>query len=288
MNTAIHLSPPHRRVPTSSSGARPVAATAGAPTVFRLSPPYRAAERNPRLDGVTAAHMPVGTILGLEVTSTAASVDLLLEAIGSLRRRFPANPVILWVNPGEGDVAALASAVASLPARAVLIGRELKAETLRRSMTRPIEIARDLVEWLPFAGIRVTPVVGDLLTQIFRHARAYSDVSTLLQEVGTAASTARFRCRKKRIPAPGRWFHAARALHCALRLQAQPLRPLLPIALELGYADHSSLSHQLQRTFSVSPGQVRRTLGWEWLMLRWLALEAPHLHLRGAEPRLDW
>jgi AraC-like DNA-binding protein len=286
MDTAFHFSSPHAPARIAPGGVRAVGA-GGWPTVFRLGPPYRAPERNPRLDGVAAAHLPVGTLLGLEVTSTAPSIDLLLESITTLRRRFPANPVILWVNPPEGDVAAVASAVAPLPARAVLIGRELKAETLRRTLTRPIEIARDVVEWLPLAGIRVTPVVGDLLTQIFRHARAHSDVSSLLQGVGTAASTARFRCRKKRIPAPGRWFHAARALHCALRLQAEPLRPLLPIALELGYADHSSLSHQLQRTFSVSPGQVRKTLGWEWLMLRWLALEAPHLQPRGMELRLD-
>jgi AraC-like DNA-binding protein len=44
--------------------------------------------------------------------------------------------------------------------------------------------------------------------------------------------------------------------------------------MELGYSDHSALSHQLRRLFGMSASQVRGLLGWEWLLDRWLASNA--------------
>ena len=61
--------------------------------------------------------------------------------------------------------------------------------------------------------------------------------------------------------------HATRA---ALRMQAEPAAPLLALAVECGYSDHSSLSRQCLRLFGVRPGRIRGMLGWEWLMDRWL------------------
>jgi AraC-like DNA-binding protein len=46
--------------------------------------------------------------------------------------------------------------------------------------------------------------------------------------------------------------------------------PLLTVAVEGGYSDHSSLSRQSLRLFGVRPGAIRPTLGWEWLLDRWL------------------
>ena len=56
----------------------------------------------------------------------------------------------------------------------------------------------------------------------------------------------------------------------SLRLQADQRVPLLTVAVECGYSDHSSLSRQCLRLFGVRPGAIRPTLGWEWLLDRWL------------------
>ena len=55
------------------------------------------------------------------------------------------------------------------------------------------------------------------------------------------------------------------------RVQAEPDTCLLRIAHEFGYADHSALSQLVYRSFRVRPGAVRGTLGWEWLMYRWIS-----------------
>ena len=62
----------------------------------------------------------------------------------------------------------------------------------------------------------------------------------------------------------------AEALRAALRLQAHAGASLMVLAVECGYSDHSSLSRQCLRLFGVRPGAIRGTLGWEWLLDRWL------------------
>jgi AraC-like DNA-binding protein len=53
-------------------------------------------------------------------------------------------------------------------------------------------------------------------------------------------------------------------------MQAEPSAPLLALAVECGYSDHSSLSRQCLRLFGTRPGRIRGMLGWEWLMDQWL------------------
>jgi AraC-like DNA-binding protein len=113
-------------------------------------------------------------------------------------------------------------------------------------------------------------MVASLLREIFARAATSPDLSTLLAQVGMAESSARFRLHKRLLPTPSRWFQAARALHSVMRVQAEPNRSLLRIAHEFGYADHSALSQLVHRSFRVRPGAVRGTLGWEWLMHRWI------------------
>jgi AraC-like DNA-binding protein len=155
--------------------------------------------------------------------------------------------------------------------RAVLLRGQAPALPLRRQLTRPINLPDQVVDWLASRGLRMSPALADLLRQIFASARHHHELSSLCREIGAVESSARFRCSKKRLPSPSRWLQAARGLHAIFRLQAEPERSLLHIALDLGYADHSALSHQIQRTFRVRPGAVRGVLGWEWLMDRWLA-----------------
>jgi hypothetical protein len=58
-----------------------------------------------------------------------------------------------------------------------------------------------------------------------------------------------------------------------MRLQAQPETPLFRLALDLGYADHSAICQLLRRVFDLKPSEVRGTVGWEWMLERWLERE---------------
>src|SRR5690606_1163570 len=123
------------------------------------------------------------------------------------------------------------------------------------------------------SGLRLSPTISHLIPQIFTDAPRYTEVGALLRSIGAAESSTRFRFRKKGLPAPSRWLQAARALHAAMRIQLEPEKSILAHACAMGYADHSALCHQMKRTFGTTPATVRATLGWEWLMERWVRAE---------------
>ena len=264
----------------AAAAGRPVLARALHPgrasgiSLFSLRPPYtdRLALRAP--EGSEAEALAFGAIVGIEVWGPVTDWSELERTIVSLRRRWVASPLVLTIDPQAEDLLFVATRVARLPVRAVLFRGEPISDTLRRQVTRPSNLAEDVVEWLGLRGVRLTPVTAHLIRQIFARAPNFHEIVPLLREMGNPESSARFRCRKKRLPSPGRWLHAARALNAAFRIQAEQGRSLLRIAQDLGYADHSALSNQMLRVFRLRPGAVRRILGWEPLLDRWLAAEA--------------
>ncbi|MGD2153542.1 MAG: hypothetical protein PVG79_09755 [Gemmatimonadales bacterium] len=167
----------------------------------------------------------------------------------------------------------LASVAAKLRVRAVVTEQEATYDALRPLLTRREGLGNDVVEWLRLRGLHLPDAVARILENIFDCGQRYRRVSQLLECVGEAGTTVRTRLQKAGLPPPRAWLGAARALHTALRVQAQPARPLLTLAFEFGYADHSCLNRQLGRAFGVPPGRVRGSLGWEWLLARWLRRE---------------
>lgn len=261
---------------TGGAGAAGAAAHARRPSIslFHLRPPYAEASPYRLLGGAERDPLPFGAILGVEIRGSVPDWSELERTILALRRQAVAAPLVLVIDPEAEDLIFVATRVARLPVRAVLFRGEPLDGTLRRQITRPSSLPDDVVEWLSLRGTRLTPMTAELIRQIFAHASEHHEIVSLLREMGNPESSARFRCRKKRLPSPGRWLHAARALNTAFRMQAEPSRPLLQLAHELGYADHSALSNQMLRVFRMRPGAVRRILGWEWLLDRWLAAEA--------------
>jgi AraC-like DNA-binding protein len=194
-----------------------------------------------------------------------------------LRSEAPLLPLALRIDTSRVNVLNAAIQIAQMPVRAVF-GGEGYAHALRRQLTRPADLPGDVVDWLSLRGIRFSPAVRHLLHGIFALAPHSPTVAPLLIRIGTSESSARFRLQKKCLPPPGRWLQVARALTAALHLQARPDRALLPLALSLGYADHSALSHLLGRAFGARPSEIRERLGWEWLLDRWLRANVRGFH----------
>ena len=268
-----------RSVPTPEAGRNPRLVP------FRIAPPYQ--ERvSLRAAPGTDMEVPFGSVLGLEVTGAASDWLEIERAVDTLRRLSTVTPVVLMIDPHAQDLLYVASRAARLPVRAVLFRGEPTAGPLRQQMTQPARLETDVLEWLALRGVRLTPMTAHLIGQIFSHASRYNEVVPLLRDLGNPESSARFRCRKKRLPSPGRWLHVARALRAAFRIQAEPNRSLLALAHELGYSDHSALSNQMQRVFRLRPGEIRKVLGWEWLLDRWLVAEAAKSRTT-TKPRCD-
>ena len=239
--------------------------------VFQISPPYDRYEAVPDLSVLTPPDLPDAAVLAIGLDPPRHALDDAAVLVPQLRTRFPAAPVVLRVAPGV-DTAdfELARRAGELHVRAVLVeGEPLRAQ-LRRSLTNATGVPDEVEQWLPIRLPGLAPAVGQMIGLIVRLAPGFTEVSALLGTLGHAERTVRTWFRRAGVPGPGKWLAAAHAIHAALRLQAEESSPLLTIAVECGYSDHSSLSRQSLRLFGVRPGVIRRTLGWEWLLDRWL------------------
>lgn len=239
-----------------------------------LAPPYEHLQRVSRIAPSTVAALPAGTIAVVHVRSCPADVAGLADWIPVLRAQLPTVPVVLQLDTASTkDLLHLAGRVSGLHVRALLAPGEPLAESLRGSLTNPDDVPAHIVEWLTLRGVSCGPVLAHLVQQIFTLGGRHAEVADLLRAIGEPETSARFRFRKRGLPSPRRWLQAVRALRIAMRIQAEPRLSLAHIALELGYGDHSALSQAVMRSFRVRPGRLRGTLGWEWLLDRWLTAE---------------
>lgn len=241
-------------------------------------PPY--AEFGPTVDAqrIRGSHLEPGAVFGLRPCRGEDRMEGLERfglAIGSLRREHPSVPLVLRIpTPLDANAAVLIQHATQLRVRGVLLDGEPIPDALRRTLTSPVDLASDVVEWLSFRLRRLSPEVAELCRTIFREGPAVARIEILLARVGGSARTARARFRKLALPSPAHWHQAARAIHSALCLQRCTTTPLFELAMRLGYCDHSALCHQLLRLFGMRASQVRSLLGWEWLLDAWLARHA--------------
>lgn len=241
--------------------------------ILHLKPPYTPGATTVMVREVDTSKIVPGSVLALHIASRNIDWVTCSETVNGLRRRMPSVPVVLSLGPEIHDGLFIASQAGRASVRAVVAANAPLGESLRRPLTSIATLGPDVVEWLTLFGIRLTPTVSFLVSQIFTDAPRYTEVGALLKSIGAAESSTRFRFRKKGLPAPSRWLQAARALHAAMRIQLEPERSILSHACGLGYSDHSALCHQMKRTFGTTPAAVRQTLGWEWLLERWVRVE---------------
>ena len=239
--------------------------------VFQIPPPYDRYEAVHDLSALAPRDLPDAALLAIGLDPGRQGWGETAALVSQLRARFPAAPVVLRVAPGaDADDLERARRAGELRVRAVAVEGEPLRALLRKSLTNPIGMPDEVEQWLPIRLPGLAPGVGQMIGLIVRLAPGFTEVSALLGTLGHAERTVRTWFRRAAVPGPGKWLAAAHAVHAALRLQAEESLPLLTIAVECGYSDHSSLSRQSLRLFGVRPGAIRRTLGWEWLLDRWL------------------
>lgn len=218
---------------------------------------------------------PRASLLAVTVHDRATAVPCLKEWVPRLRAAHPAVPLVL-VLPGAlcAEAVHLAQVASQLRVRAVLVEREPVADTLRRRLTQPVDLPGDVEEWLLLRRATLPPDLTRVIRALFQHAHLHRELSELLRALGECTSTVRAWFRARALPPPADWLAAAHALPAVMRLQREPHTPLLTIAVEGGYSDQSGFSRQVHHLFGARPGQLRGTLGWEWLLDGWLARHA--------------
>ena len=241
------------------------------PAVFQLPPPYDQFEAVSDPAALTPEQLPDAALLAVGAPATEEPWSDVASLVGQLRARFPAAPLILRAGPRTPETEAdRARHAEELRIRAVVFEGEPLRPALRRTLTDPTAFAEDLPAWLGLRAPGLPAPVVALVTELVLLSPRYGEVSALLGSLGHAERTVRTWFRRAGIPGPGKWLAVAHATRAALRMQAEPTAPLLALAVECGYSDHSSLSRQCLRLFGVRPGKIRGLLGWEWLVDRWL------------------
>jgi len=241
------------------------------PTISRLAPPYEGFTAVPDLVALRSTDLADGTLVAVGLAAPRDEWPAITALVPRLRGRFPAAPVVLRVDrrasPEDLDWVRRAG---TLQVRAVLFEGEPLRTRLERTLTDPTDLPEQVAQWLPVRLPELPPGVVLLIGDIFRLAPLHHELGELLARLGRAERTMRTWFLQAGVPGPGKWLGAAHAIRAALRLQADQRVPLLTVAVECGYSDHSSLSRQCLRLFGVRPGAIRPTLGWEWLLDRWL------------------
>lgn len=246
------------------------------PVVLQLPPPYEHFEAVSDPLALAPENLPDAAVLAIGIGLGEEAWPEVAALASQLRARFPAAPLVLRVGRRtDADAAALSEAdwlrqAELLRIRAIVPEGDPPAPTLRRTLTDPITFAQDLPDWLAVRSPGMPAPVAALVAEIVLLAPRYGEVSALLATLGHAERTVRTWFRRAGVPGPGKWLAVAHAVRAGLRMQAEPSAPLLALAVECGYSDHSSLSRQCLRLFGVRPGRIRGLLGWEWLMDRWL------------------
>ncbi|HEX3235453.1 MAG TPA: hypothetical protein VHR41_14740 [Gemmatimonadales bacterium] len=241
------------------------------PAVSSLAPPYREFTAVPELAALRSSDLAAGSLLAVGLSAPREEWSAITALVPRLRARFPAAPVVLRVerraSPEDLDWVRRAG---GLQVRAVLFEGEAVRDRLERTMTDTTDLPEQVEQWLAVRLPALSPAVAQLIGQIFRLAPLHHELGDLLVRLGRAERTTRTWFLRAGVPGPAKWLGAAHAVRSALRLQADQSVPLLTVAVEGGYSDHSSLSRQSLRLFGVRPGAIRPTLGWEWLLDRWL------------------
>jgi len=250
-------------------------------TVSVTSPPYACFGRAIDASCIRPCDLCPGSIFGLELGPRPWCGEALKCEVLHLRQHYSAVPVVLRLDDLlDVEAAHVIQVGAQLHVRGVIVDGDPIRETLCRFLTEPVDLAADVVEWFSLRRPTIPPQFVDLIQKIFRHGDTTAELQNLFSDLGESTRTARARCRKLALPPPSSWLQAARAVRAALCLQRAQSTPLLELAMDLGYTDHSALSHQLMRVFGASASAIRCTLGWEWLLDSWLARWSERAALR--------
>lgn len=241
------------------------------PAIFQITPPYDRFEVVPDLAVLAPEALGDAAVLVVGLASPEERGSDVATLIPQLRSRFPAAPLVLRAGPpAEEAEVDWTRRAQELRVRGVLFEGEPPRERLRRILTDTTALPDEISEWLSLRVSGLPSPVARLIHEIVHLSPRFGEVGALLGSIGHPERTTRTWFRHAGVPGPGKWLAVAHALRAALRLQAEESAPLLTLAVECGYSDHSSLSRQSLRLFGVRPGAIRRMLGWEWLLDRWL------------------
>ena len=136
----------------------------------------------------------------------------------------------------------------------------------------PRSIPVTLTDYLVGRGLLRTKKAAREFQRIVELAPETRSISALSRRMYTSRRTLGRHLISTGMPVPSHCLHFARLFHVALQLQTDDAA-VFRIASRLGYADGFTMSNQMKRLIGYRPSEVRRLLGWEWIVEAWLKKE---------------
>lgn len=238
--------------------------------LFRIRPPYTAFEPVDDFEpaaGVAGRH----SVLALGIVEPGRDVALLAECVRVLRGALPWHPLVVRVGSASArELIEVSRVAARLRIRCVIVGGEEVGAVLRQRLTEPDWVPGDLVAWLgPLVGC--SQVAAFVIERLLAGALRRQGVGETLANLGLGSERrVQSWLRDEGVPPAREWLHLAAATYTALRLQRHPECSLERQAVALGHGERSTLIRQLRAVFGAAPRAVRRTVGWEPWVWRWV------------------
>lgn len=194
-----------------------------------------------------------------------------------LYERPPGLPLIVAL-PSARDISRavpLLNYVSALEPRAILpIGRLLVPPRIREILAMPPkQLGETVTAYLTRRGLLMNDDIRREVRRTFELAGEVKSISRLALRLHSSRRTLGRHFEKAGLPVPSHWLQFARLLHVAIRLQNEATAAFR-IAARFGYPDGFTMSNQMKRLIGARPTEVRRCLGWEWIIESWLCHEA--------------
>lgn len=244
-----------------------------APTLSTFSFPYRHFE--PLSHGreqLKAAAARPGTALvwTLGGNTPASAINLVQNRPGGLTLI-----LILPTAPILDQSPDLLSSVTSCRPQAILPahGEPHPSDVAEALRLPPSDLAAEVTDYLRWRGILADSNLARLVRQMVDLSIEVQTITGLARRLYISRRALGRRLVKHGLPVPSHWLQAARLLRLATRLQ-NTQTSVFSVAYQAGYPDGFSVSNQMYRLIGYRPSQVRRFLGWEWILEAWLKREA--------------
>lgn len=225
-----------------------------------IRPPYH------RLIQPDLSRRPVpGEVLVARVESHEFD-DELRHSLGALRSARPWAHILVQLRRPWSDTLAPLLAPA-IGACAITDLPELGRDALVRLLS-PRNTSTAIHAWITERSPGLAPDLADFVRQIVAKDAACS-------EAVRASDRLRKKFRDSGIPSPDAIWRLHRTMPPLLALQRDLSRSQLRTAIEGGFADHSALNRASVRLFGRTPGSLRSTAGWRWMLWLWWTRAVP-------------
>lgn len=194
----------------------------------------------------------------------------LVGTIPSIRREHRHYPLVaILPNSLEGLAPVLHQVYGAQGLTGIVVGTWNLRRQLRRLLTVEHRLPRQMAEWLLWRSFRHTRS-RHLVEYILGLGAGVSLDETVYRQIGSRR-TISSHLQHLGLPSADRIRRLGLCVRASVRVQRYSRRPLSHLAHGMDLSGSASLSRMIRREFGVTPTEIRGTLGWEWLLCRWVA-----------------